>query len=171
MNVIRLVSFYGKTKLFLSPLVLVFIFGMFSIQGYSQGCNSELAVYKDRDSRSITKNDPTRFQLELTNNGSKAQTYTIVSDDYKGTCMVNGSALRSSATSKLDVFIYQNESRTSTITVPARSTAKFIAMVALPRGAAAKGWQCIEVIANSDYCQNGTVSTILKVYVTDSNDN
>ncbi len=174
MKVFRLVSHDGKSKLFLSPLFMVFIVSMFCMQSIAQNCNSELSVYQNRDARSASENDSTRFQLELTNNTSASQTYTIKAVNYNGSCTVgNNKSLRSNSNINLNVSFIQQGSRSSSnsITVPARSTVNFLASVTVPSGTPKKEWSCIEVQANSNACTQGAVSTILKVFVSDPLEN
>ena len=155
-----------KTILLFTTLITLFGFST----SYGQSCNSELIVSKNRDARSASENDPTQFQLELTNNSSKAQSYSIETSRYEGSFKVRGispSTLTSSA--KLDISILQDRGvANSRITVPARSTVHFQAQVSVPAGTPINKWGGIKVNAISDACEEGKVSTLLKLFVADS---
>ena len=154
-----------KTILLFTTLITLFGYST----SYGQSCNSELVVSKNRDARSASENDPTGFQLELTNNSSKAQSYSIETSRYEGSFKVKGvspSTLTSSA--KLDVSILQDRSvANSRITVPARSTVVFQARVSVPLGTPINKWGGIQVNAISDDCEEGKISTLLKLFVAD----
>lgn len=154
-------------KLIMFTLLFTFS-GVTSV--YAQSCNSELKVSKDRDARSASLNDPTQFQMELTNNSSQTQSYSIETSRYDGTFRVKGvspSALSSSA--KLDVSIFQSSSvANSRISVPARSTVVFQVQVSVPDGTPVNKWGGITVNAVSDACDEGKLSTLLKLFVADS---
>jgi len=136
----------------------------------AQSCFSEIKVSKDRDARSATENNPTQFQLELTNNSSKAQSYSIETSRFAGSFKVKGvspSSLSSSA--NLNVAILQDSrAANNRITVPARSTVVFQAKVSVPSGTPVNKWGGIQVNAVSDACEEGKVSTLLKLFVADS---
>ncbi|MBL4663497.1 MAG: Fn3-like domain-containing protein [Flavobacteriaceae bacterium] len=146
---------------------LISLFGFST--AYGQICNSELIVSQNRDARSASENDPTQFQLELTNNSSKSQTYDIKTARFEGSFAVKGVGKdKLASTSKLNVTIEQNHSVSNNrITVPARSTVKFQATVSVPLGTAVNRWSGIEVRAVSDNCTDGKVSTLLKLFVAD----
>jgi hypothetical protein len=152
-------------------LLFTTLFTLFGFSNaYGQTCNSELLVSKNRDARSATENDSTQFQLELTNNSSKAQSYSIETSRYEGSFKVKGvspATLTSSA--QLDVSILQDSGiANSRITVPARSTVIFQARVSVPSGTPINKWGGIQVNAISDACEEGKVSTLLKLFVADS---
>lgn len=135
----------------------------------AQSCNSVMKVSKNRDARSATEKSPTQFQIELTNNASKAQSYSIETSRYAGSFKVKGvspSSLTSNA--QLSVAIFQDSRlANSRITVPARSTVVFQAQVAVPSGTPVNKWGGIQVNAISDACEEGKVSTLLKLFVAD----
>jgi len=136
----------------------------------SQVCNSKLTVVKNRDSRSATVNDPTKFQLELQNNSSKSQNYTISSIVYDKACDQQSSSVRSGSTVDMNVSISQNNFRSNTITVAPGSTALVIAEVSVGAKIKPNQWYCVELVAASDQCSSKTQSKKLKVYVTDGSE-
>ncbi|MEM7087779.1 MAG: hypothetical protein AAF489_16475 [Bacteroidota bacterium] len=152
-----------KTIFLFTTLITLFGFS----DAYAQSCNSELIVSKNRDARSASENDPTQFQLELTNNSSKTQSYSIETKRYDGSFQVRGispSTLTSSA--QLNVSILQDRGvANSRITVPARSTVIFQAKVSVPKGTPVNKWGGVTVNAVSDACDEGRVSTLLKLFV------
>lgn len=154
-----------KTIFLFTTLITLFGFST----SYAQTCNSELMVSKNRDARSASENDPTQFQLELTNNSSKAQSYSIETSRYEGSFKVKGispSTLTSSA--QLDVSILQDRATASSrITVPARSTVAFQVQVSVPKGTPINKWGGVKVNAISDACEEGKISTLLKLFVAD----
>lgn len=172
MKIITQATCMGNFRLFLSPFLVVFVLSMFSFQNYAQSCDSEFNVFKNRDARSVSENNSTRFQFEITNNKSKAQTYQLVAEKIDGSCKIQRSGTSSAISeAKLNISFYKKGLTVTSITVPAREKVSFQALVQLAPGEFKPGWQCIEIVANSDNCINGTLSTIIKVYVSDSPDN
>lgn len=155
---------------FLIIVALVFFIGSLSLQ--AQNCNSELGVYKGRDARSATLNDATKFKLELTNNSSQSQTYEIQSVIFEDPCEETGlSNSTNSRSTGLSVSIQLNDSRTSTITVPARSTKSFVAEVSVSSATTFQVWKCVELTAVSSACAKGEARALLKVFLSDPTDN
>ena len=69
----------------------------------------------------------------------------------------------------MDISILQDRGvANSRITVPARSTVHFQAQVSVPAGTPINKWGGIKVNAISDACEEGKVSTLLKLFVADS---
>jgi len=157
------------TGTFCMFMILVSFFN-FS-DAYAQSCNSELKVSKNRDSRSASANDPTQFQLELTNNTSSVQSYQIEVIRYEGAFMVDGKAPNLlSSNASLDTSVYYNNVQNNTITVPAASKVVFLTSVSVPSGTPVNRWGGLEVKAINSACPDGLVSTLLKLYVTDSSE-
>jgi hypothetical protein len=65
------------------------------------------------------------------------------------------------------VSVYQNNSQNNRINVPARSATIFQVSVSVPVGTPVNHWGGLEVKAINDDCPDGTVSALLKLFVTD----
>lgn len=138
---------------------------------YAQSCNSELSVINNRDARSASENDPTQFQMEILNNSSSSQSYDIRVANFEGIFKIKGEEpLRLNSIHDLNVLIYQNNSQNSMIIVPARSTANFQVSVSVPIGTPVNRWGGLEVKVISDACPDGAISTLLKLFVADPNE-
>lgn len=165
MKVTTLNSLLGKPKLFLSPLVVTFLFSMFCFQSFGQNCDAKMKVYKGRDMKSATVDMPAKFKVELTNNAASSQTYIIESvNSAKSFTVEQKVASRLASNYKLNTTINYNGSVGSSITVPARSTVTFLAFVAVPKNTPLDKWGAVELKANSKACGDGSVSALLKVY-------
>jgi len=140
-----------------------------TVISFGQSCNSELNVSKDRDARSANENNPTQFQLELSNNSSKSQTYFIETTRFENSFQVRGvNKNKLAISSKLNVAIWKNNNVVDKwITVPANSSAKIQVQISVPQGTTVNRWAAIEVTAKNNDCSNGNVSTLLKLFVTD----
>lgn len=156
---------------FLITVALVFFIGSFNLQ--AQQCNSELGVYKDRNARSATLNDATKFKMELTNNSSQSQTYEIQSVIFEDPCEEAGlsGSTNSRNTTGLNVSIQINNARASSITVPARSTKSFVAEVSVASASKFQVWKCVELTAVSNACAKGEAKALLKVFISDPTNN
>ncbi len=165
MNLSKLVFRLGKSR-----LLCVLTFLIFNISfTYAQSCNSELIVENNRNARSVSENDPTRFHLNLTNNSSKTQTYTINAKIFSGICKVDGKkAQNTSSNNGFEISIFQNKNRKNTFTIPARSTISFQALVSVISGTPVNEWSCIEIQAYSVNCSNEDNTAIVKVLVADN---
>ena len=142
-----------------------------SFDAFAQSCNSELKVTNNRDARSASVGDPTGFQLELTNNTSSEQTYQIEVSNYDGTFKVDGkSPARLSANTILNTSVHFNNNQANSIRVPARSTVVFKTSVSVPSGTASNRWGGLEVKAISPACSEGSLSALLKLYVTENSE-
>ena len=151
---------------FLMFMTLAFL-SNFSI-AYAQSCNTELSVSNNRDTRSASENDPTQFQLEILNNSFSSQSYHIEVVNFDGTFIIKGEKpARLKSNNDLNVSIYQNNSQNNRITVPARSTIIFQVSVSVPIGTPVNHWGGLEVKAINSACPDGTVSALLKLFVTD----
>jgi hypothetical protein len=138
---------------------------------YAQSCNSELRVVNNRDARSASENDPTQFQMEILNNSSSSQSYDIRVANFEGIFIFKSEEpLRLNSIHDLNVLIYQNNSQNPMIIVPARSTANFQVSVSVPIGTPVNQWGGLEVKAISDTCPDGAISALLKLFVTDPNE-
>ncbi|MBT8262694.1 MAG: hypothetical protein KJO05_07720 [Bacteroidia bacterium] len=133
----------------------------------AQSCNSELRVVKNRNARSAMENDPTRFQMELTNNSSSSQTYEIQYKVFEDPCEVVGASNSSNRSTDLNVAIYSRKVRTNSITVPARSKQTFLAEVSVNIGSKLNAWKCVRLTAVSNACSEQETQQLLKVYVSD----
>ncbi len=142
-----------------------------SFDTFAQSCNSELKVINNRDVRSASVGDPTGFQLELTNNTSSNQTYQIEVTNYDGTFTVDGkNPARLSANSILNTSVHFNNQQSNSLSVPARSTVVFKTSVSVPSGTASNRWGGLEVKAINTACPEGSLSALLKLFVTDNSE-
>jgi hypothetical protein len=150
---------------FLITASLAFFLSSFTVN--AQSCNSELGVTKNRNARSAMVNDPTRFQMELTNNSSISQTYEIEYVVFEDPCEAIGTSNTSVRSSELNVNIISNNAPTNVITVPARSTHSFLAKISVNPGAKLNAWKCVRLIAVSNACSKQEAQQLLKVYISD----
>lgn len=151
---------------FLMFMTLAFLSNFSS--AYAQSCNSELIVINNRDARSASENDPTQFQLEIINNSFSSQSYHIEVVNFEGTFKIKGEEpARLNSNNDLNVSIYQNNSKINTINVPGRSTIIFQVTVSVPIGTPGNHWGGLEVKTINDACPDGSVSALLKLFVTD----
>ncbi|RLD25711.1 MAG: hypothetical protein DRI70_06695, partial [Bacteroidetes bacterium] len=74
---------------------------------------------------------------------------------------------RLSSNNDLIVSVYQNNSQNNRINVPARATIIFQVSVSVPVGTPVNHWGGMEVKAINDACPDGTISALLKLFVTD----
>jgi hypothetical protein len=109
--------------------------------------------------------------MELTNNSSSSQSYEIQSEIYEDPCETIGRSNSSARSNELNVAIYSNETRTSVITVPARSKISFLAEISVTPGAKLNAWKCVRLIAVSDACSKQEAQQLLKVYIPDPTEN
>lgn len=151
---------------FLMFMTLAFLSNFSS--AYAQSCNSELIVINNRDARSASENDPTQFQLEILNNSFSSQSYHIEVVNFEGTFKIKGEEpARLGSDNNLIVSVYQKNSQNNTINVPGRSATIFQVSVSVPIGTPVNHWGGLEVKAINNACQDGTVSALLKLFVTD----
>ena len=158
-----------RTTTFGAFTMFIFLAVIFTTSNaFAQSCNSEIKVTKNRDSRSANELDPTQYQMELINNGNSSQTYQISVSNYEGTFMVNGRRPQVlSASYPINSSIFQKNKQQNTITVPARSSAIFKLAVTVPPGTPVDKWAGLEVHAVSNACSNGSVSKLVKLYISD----
>lgn len=142
--------------------------GLGSMSVYSQSCNSDLSVKKNRNTRSATETGAI-FSMVLKNNSSSTATYSFAYSNLRERCDNNstGSFLQNAP---LDVtFLSVNstsEMQNELILSPGKSH-EFKVKVTAPYGTPYGSWGCIQVDANANNC--AATSTILKVYVPDPN--
>lgn len=138
----------------------------------AQVCNSELTVVGNRDSRSAAPNDATIFQLELKNNSSKSQSYTISSNISDQKCDASSSISRSGSSVDMQVSVMnKNNVRSSTVTVAPGASVPLLVQVSVGSNLQFNKWYCVELLAVSDLCNSKTISKNLKVYASDGSDN
>jgi hypothetical protein len=138
---------------------------MFCLQSFGQNCDAKMKVYKGRDMKSATVDAPAKFKVELTNNSASSQTYVLESvNSAKSFTVENKAASRLASNYKLSATINHNGLVGSSITVPARSTVTFLALVAVPENAPFNKWGAVELKANNKACGDGALSALLKVF-------
>jgi archaellum component FlaG (FlaF/FlaG flagellin family) len=158
-----------RTTTFGAFTMFIFLALIFTTSNaFAQSCNTEIKVTKDRDRRSANELDPTQYQMELINNGNSSQTYQISVSNYDGTFMIKNKRPQVlSASYPINSVIFQNNQQQNTITVPARSTAIFKLAVTVPAGTPVDKWAGLEVQAVSNACPNGSVTKLVKLYISD----
>lgn len=161
-----------KKSLLASLMLCVCALVLTPVSGYAQTCNSSIVVKKDRDTRSADTKAGTQFTFELTNSSNSSITYNLRAVQPARSCRQNDKIAGTQLNAALDVgFLTNARQSASNITVPARKTVTFKAVVSVPSGIKPGQWACIEVQANSGDCPDGSVATNVYVLVSDPNDN
>jgi len=157
------------TKTFVTFLVVV-IASSFNLQG--QSCNTELEVHKNRDKRSVTPNNGTAFQLDLTNTQSVAQTYDLSTLIYDSPCDASGPAgnTRGSKSNVLKAVVTREGVRSNSITVAGNTSSRIWVEVEMGSGAKLNSWHCVDVVATSRSCGKD-ITKKLNVFVSDGKAN
>ncbi|MCW9037200.1 MULTISPECIES: FixG Ig-like domain-containing protein [Altibacter] len=169
MKVLKRASSSDISKLFFSPIVMLLFIGLFSFSGLAQNCNAELRVLKNRTARSASENDGTQFTLQLVNNATSAQTFTILAERSNKSFKVKGKVpKRLGPNYTLNTTILQNKRATQQITVAAGATATFQVLVTVPQNTPVDHWGGIDVTATAASCSSNGVSTLLRLYVRDA---
>ena len=162
LNYTNVVTINNKILIVFSMLFI----GLGSISVYSQSCNSDLSVKKDRNSRSISE-DGAVFSMVLKNNSSSTATYSFAFKNLSGRCG-NRSSGASVQNVSLDVAFLPNNSNSEMrngISLSPGKSLEFKVRVTAPYGTPYGSWGCIQVDAIPNNCT--ATSTILKVYVPD----
>jgi hypothetical protein len=158
-----------------STLLNLTLFFFFTILGTTQSgaqvCNSELTIVNNRDSRSVSSNDPTVFQVEIKNNSSKAQSYVFSSTISDQKCDGPSSGKRSAATVDMNVLVRNNNQRSNSVSVAPGAKTTLQVEVSVGSNIQFNKWYCVELMAVSDLCSSKAISKNLKVYVSDGKDN
>ncbi|WP_422104309.1 hypothetical protein [Winogradskyella sp.] len=146
-------------------IALLFIGGSFC--GYSQKCESDLKVEKDRSYRSLDINDGVVFNLSLTNTSISNDTYTIVTEDLKIDCANKHYPSKGSNT-PVFIEVLSKDGRPlsgNKISIRSGESIQFKVKISTAKNTVSDRWSCIDVKAISDNCKTETSNTILKVYV------
>ncbi|GHC61632.1 hypothetical protein GCM10008083_28540 [Ulvibacter litoralis] len=140
--------------------------GVFS--GYSQSCNVELSVEKNRNTKSADESGA-EFWMVLKNTSSSSASYDLSALSLEESCATKNK-MTSAANVKLDVNILSQESNSLAgkgISLKAGQTYKFKVFVTVPKGTKYGTWSCIEVKAKSSACKQDINGTMLRVFVPD----
>ena len=152
--------------------ILFVFFGLGSISSFSQNCNSELSVYRDRVKRSVTVDDSTNYRLELTNNSGTSENYLLNFNSKEVNCEsnVNGASTTSQDLG-FNIQFLQNNNGVNGITVPAYGTVTVYATVSASAVFRVNTWTCIELTAKAERCNSGPVVTVIEVFASNSIEN
>jgi uncharacterized membrane protein len=137
-----------------------------AITGHSQSCDTELKVYKDRDSRSISPDDGTTFRLTLSNNLNRAQTYSLEVNSGDNECR-DGQTVKTSEV--LDAKMRTNQGQIESVIVPAASAKDFFVSVSRGSAKSVNSWYCVDLTISSETCGQ-QISKKLNVYLSDGKD-
>ena len=138
---------------------------------YTQYCNADLSVYKDRTFKSANE-DGASFTLTLKNTSTKSSTYSLLTKNLSEPCDNIKGRSSSESNVKLDVSIQSIKNNTrgglgNEITLRSGESHTFIVNITVPDGTKYNSWSCIEVEAKSDNCASSSETTTLSVFVTD----
>ena len=155
---------------------ILFVFSLFiwtvsTTSSVAQNCDAKLSVYQDRDARSVTKGNPTQFQLILTNNSSSSQTYSLTYKDQGVDCELESKQTKSDNNGHnylVDFLV--NAKKVNVLTIPAYGNVTFYAKVSATEDVKIETWTCVEILAKAQNCSKGTVK-ILKVFSPDPSNN
>ena len=137
---------------------------------FSQNCNTNLNVKKDRSFSSIhsINGNKTIFNMVLENTSSKSQTYQIVSKQLSKDC--SNTTLKRKQNQKnvlLDVNIPKELN--SKLLYPGE-VYEFKIIVSAPKETETGKWGCIEILATTKNCASAS-SQVLSVYVSSGEEN
>jgi len=147
-------------------IYLTVCFVLATITGHSQNCDTELKVYKDRDSRSISPDDGTTFRLMLSNHLSRPQTYFLAVNSGDNACSDQLTFKNSAA---LDTEIRSNQGQVESLIVPAASTEEIFVSVSRGSATLVNKWYCLDLTVSSQTCSQ-QISKKLNVYLSDGKD-
>ncbi|MGJ8667794.1 MAG: hypothetical protein ACSHW7_15605 [Patiriisocius sp.] len=150
-------------------LSLLFFFLFVCNIGFSQNCNSDLSVEKNRNFKSVPENG-VLYVLELKNNSRASQTYIIEFLDVTQSC-ANERKASKQPNVPLNVKIIDNWAKRSklsnTITVSSGQKKTFNVLVEVPKGTPVDRWGCVKVQATNPKCDSSKLTTILSAYISD----
>jgi len=155
----------SKLKYKLTIIFLIFN----SLSTFSQTCNANLDVVKNRNIRSTTSQG-TYYKMSITNKGSISDVYSLFSQNINNTCSNNdGSSTATNVSLNLS-FEDTNFNSINKITINPGETLTFLAHITVPLGTSIDKWCCTQVTATSNLCPSYKVSTTLHTLVINSND-
>lgn len=149
-------------------LLIFFVFNITNTFG-QKSCEIELKVENDRNSRS-TPLDGTYYPMNITNNGTNLDTYSLSYIDANKTSVnPNGSSTEKNVILDIE-FLDKNLKAITTIKVNPKESAAFFAHVIVPKGTLIEKWSCTKVIAKSKLCSNYNEGTTLYTFVINPNE-
>lgn len=152
-----------KFKLFSFFLILNSLFA------FSQTCNANLDVVKNRNTRSTTS-EGTYYKMSITNSGSTSDEYTLSSQNINNIC-TNNDGSNTTTNVGLNVSFEDNNFNSITkITINPGETFTFLAHITVPAGTPVEKWCCTQITAISNICKSYKVNTTLHTLVINSND-
>lgn len=149
----------------LLSVIILFII-LFTINGFSQNCNANLSVEKNRNVRSADESG-TSFSLELKNTSSSRLTYTISTVYLKKSCDPKKNNSKESNV-ELALSIVDNNFElfsNNEVTLDVGQTFYFKVKVNVPEDTPYYKWSCVEVQVKSDKCNSISDTQLLKIYV------
>lgn len=167
-----------KTKLnipsalvFISKLkytVLIISFLVNPVISFSQNCNANLEVSKNRNSRS-TSNSGTYYKMSITNNGPN-DVYSLSSSNTNTIC-TNSDGSNSATNVELNIsFEDLNYNSITSVSLKSGETVNFLVHILVPNGTPIDKWNCTQISAKSNLCTNYKINTTLHTLVIHSND-
>lgn len=168
-----------RTKLTLQPIIvfilalrnkiLIVTLVLNSTFAFSQTCNANLKVSKNRSIRSATSAG-TYYKMSISNDGINNDVYTLSFLDINNICTnSDGSSNTSNVVLNIS-FEDNNFSPINTIAVNSGETLNFLVHVTVPVGTTLNKWCCTQITASSNTCSNYKINTTLHTLVINSND-
>lgn len=151
-----------------SAVCIMLALAFTSSDAFSQNCNANLQVEKDRNSRSASENDGTSFWLVLTNTSSASRAFDISTVNLETSCD-NQYNRTNQPNVELGLSLIASDSRSALpaeINLAPGQSYRFRVDVSVPAGTPFNRWSCIEVQARTSSCTN-PATTALKVLVSD----
>lgn len=162
---------FSSTLVFISKLkykLLTFFLLVNSVSSFSQNCNANLEVSKNRNTRSAS-NTGTYYKMIITNNGPN-DVYTLSSINANTICS-NSDGSNTSTNVVLNIsFEDLNFNTINSVSLKSGETVTFLVHVLVPTGTPINKWSCSQISANSNLCSNYKINTTLHTLVINSND-
>ena len=152
-------------------LVMLFSFALFITPSklFSQNCNVELKVEKNRNFKSADENGVV-FDLVLTNNSAQKDQFSLAQNFLKLSCS-NEIHKSTSANVILTTEILDSNSKSilkdELISLNAGQSYKFKVKVGAAEKKDYQKWSCLEIKATSQNCKTVASSTTLSIFLPD----
>lgn len=142
-------------------LLWTFLCLVLSQMAWAQNCESNLEVFKDRHTRSVILEDPTRFYFVLTNRSDRDQLYTLSVNTAMENCNLEAMpAKRLTNTDHLSFQWKNNQGSGNQLKLKAGQSANFQLQIALLQPLDDPQWQCLSVVARTPQCRDGSITNI-----------
>jgi len=163
----KLIDFISKSKIN-SKLLTLFLILITSFS-YSQTCNANLEVIKNRNIRSTTS-EGTYYKMSITNNSLSLDEYSLNSLNINNICTNNDGSSSATNVGLITSFEDNNFNTITKITIQPGETFSFLAHITVPPGTPIDKWCCTQVTAISNICKGYKVNITLHTLVINSND-